>query len=236
MKIPEHYAFREPHVIIAEHDMLKMAFKYVLDHNSANFAPYHNTWHMMCVLKYTDYLITEEEKIQEFDTDSNLHRTSMLIAALFHDMCHTKGEYDDSINILKAKTWFKGFIRGIQNDREMMNGFALVEPDLDYITEIVCDLLTATQFPYILKDEELSHSQKIIRDADLMQAYEPNMFHHLIMGLSKESGKSYLESLSGNIIFHMKYANFYTKSGIKFRDEFRPLLIQEFESYIQILS
>ena len=49
-------------------------------------------------------------------------------------------------------------------------------------------LLRATQFPYVIPEEELTISQQIIRDADMSQNFSPVWVQQSWIGLSQEMG------------------------------------------------
>lgn len=221
--------FRNPRQIIAENATLTAAFRHVLTYNSSQLAPYHNTWHMMCVLKYVDYIIRMEKSAGHYAPEDELDETALMLAALFHDINHSAGKLADDYNVENAKVEFKNFL-----DYE---DYAKAGDDINpgWMKNRVYALLDATQYPYVMPHSELTHDQKIIRDADMMQAYEPNMFFHLVLGLSAESGKPIIKVLEQNVKFHADLV-MCTRTGAAFRDAHRPMLIDEFNRYAELLS
>jgi hypothetical protein len=216
--------FRNPIDIISENAVLQAAFKYVLENNSSAHAPYHNTNHMMCMLKYSEYIL-----VREYDRKDMTDVLALFLASIMHDMDHTMGLYNDSINVARAMRATRIFIIENKNLIEK-NGYSPI-----VLLNKTRPLIDATEFPYTIKNQDLSDMQKVIRDADLLQAYEPNMFHHLIMGLSKEGNNPIINVLAGNVKFH-NMITMRTKTGQAFVDANRPALIEEFEKYIAILE
>lgn len=145
-------------------------FNYFVGFNKANFAPYHNTYHAYCVVKncyegsYYEYL--DAHKIR-----------ALLAGALFHDFNHSAGQHDDDHNI-------KAALEGLENAQKYAtsNGTAL-SPD-EYGD--ACKVIKITRYPFI-HDPQLRIEQ-IMRDADLMQPYEPSnlVLYKQFSGLKQE--------------------------------------------------
>jgi hypothetical protein len=76
--------------IINKYDYLSKAFKYIVENNDSNYAPYHNINHLLTVTKYDV--------------------KNMLIAAIFHDFNHSAGKKKDAANIADAKAGIKEFV------------------------------------------------------------------------------------------------------------------------------
>jgi hypothetical protein len=137
------------------------AFEFVRGKNPSNHLPYHNWYHIICMV----------EKCVEGGNYHNLPYRSLrhlAVAALFHDFAHTGGKKEDTVNIDLAISglYTLAFIYGI---------------DLSEVEHII----RITQYPYIA--EPLSIEQKIIRDADLMQAFRPDTWKEMILtGLRQE--------------------------------------------------
>ena len=195
--------------IIKNSRLLHKAFKYIIENNKSNYAPYHNLNHLLTVLKYVDYIADGEEVY--YDQMDALH-----LAALFHDFNHSAGKLSDDKNIVVAKKAFVDFAY-LQN----------LEKDL--IVE-VCSLIDATQFPYTIANSNTTKSQKIIRDADMMQQFESNWISQTTLGLASENDVDIKKFIIGqrhfleSIIFLTDTANQFKKDNWKtIMKEFRIL-------------
>jgi hypothetical protein len=157
--------------IIVHNDLLRDAFKYIVLKNESNLAPYHSFNHMMLVTQqiYNGFQKSYEE----------LPYLNLLLAGMFHDMNHTMGKETDEINIKLAcvalKDWWRFSGSKIDTSYMVVN-----------INEIV-NIIRATQYPYVIKDEDLTRPQQLIRDCDLLIALESNWFQNYL-GLNAEMG------------------------------------------------
>lgn len=225
------FSFRQIQEIVSSHWLLTLGFRHItMGYNESEFAPYHNTWHMLCVVKYTDYLIRMEKMAGRYVPDDDQDETVLLLAAMLHDLNHSAGEFKDDVNIEKAKAGIKVFI---DMHKEKLNDNAW---NPEWMYDKMCSLLDATQFPYVLDAEKLSMEQKILRDADMMQPYEPNMFYHLIMGLAEEQHKELFDTIMNNgIVFNTNH-RFNTVSGINFHSIMLPHLISDMKKYAELVK
>lgn len=121
---------------------------------------------------------------------------SLLIAALFHDFDHTGKAGSDAVNISRAIA--------------ALHKYASTE-DLDALPDIE-HLIQVTEYPYTIPSSELDLPGLIIRDADMLQAFDPAWIQQVIFGLAEEWGKSPLEILTmqekflGKLTFHTAWA------------------------------
>ncbi len=225
VEVPSTIKFRNPREIISEHRLLRFGFKYVLGNNQAQLAPYHNTWHLMCMVKYVDWIMRNEKYTGNVWQEDELDELAVLLAAMFHDVNHTMGRETDDVNVANSKRAFSEFLNIVDEDdiRE------------EWLKTRVHKLIDATQFPYVIPAADLSHDQKIMRDADFMQAYEDAFFYHIVIGIGTELQKPILSELKRNILFH-KDVVMNTASGKLFREAALPTLLGEFEGYIKLLE
>ena len=98
----------------------------------------------------------------------------LVLAGLYHDWDHTGGQYEDSINIAKATV---GMVKHV----------AELEDFSDADISKISKLISMTEFPH--RGVPVSLSEKIIRDADLLQFAEED-FDRWAEGLTEESGNS----------------------------------------------
>lgn len=141
------------------------AYQYVAEKNPSNNLPYHNWYHIMCMV----------EKVVEGANLHNLPYRSirhLIIAALFHDFGHSGGKQTDTSNINGAIAGFSLFDSHLHSDKDAIDAREIKQ------------LIYVTEYPYVL--EPLCIEQKIIRDADLMQAFRPTWKEMIIDGLREE--------------------------------------------------
>lgn len=138
------------------------------------YNPYHNFRHMMHVL-----WLCHEACIYYGDRLTLKERRNLLIAAMFHDMDHMGLPVDDSENIARAILSLTKNLSA--EDRGEM--------------EAITALIRATQFPYIIPDEELDLPAQILRDADVGQALDVAWIQQVIFGLAREWDKDPVDVL-----------------------------------------
>jgi hemerythrin len=157
----------------------------LLNDNKSNNAPYHNLNHTLCVIKNVYYLANQEDL-------NNKEIKNLVLAAIYHDFNHSQGEKKDDENIKEAIKALKKYVEGDTTDIE--------------------ELIKATQYPYVIEDKDLSDSQKVLKDADVMQIFEDNFIQQVIYGLSTELKMSVKDFLPIQIKFldNLKY---YTKAA-----------------------
>jgi len=141
--------------------------------------PYHNFRHTCHVM----WLCHKAARYYR-DRLSPREIRSLLIAALFHDFDHTGKHGPDSINIELA-------LQAL--DRH------LLPEDRNQGIE---SLVSATEFPYTLGTDGLDLMARILRDADLGQAFSVAWIQQVIFGLSTEWGKDPLDLLRLQEPFH----------------------------------
>ncbi len=158
--------------ILAPYDLLR-AYDYVVARNPSNELPYHNLHHTSCLTIHC------AEGAVAMDLPDE-RRRPLLVAAVFHDFGHSGGAQSDEHNIRVAVAAFKAHAA-----EDASFG--------DCLPEIV-RLIETTQFPPI--DEAATLSEKIIRDADLMQVYVPGWREQILNGLREEIAVSKGKSVS----------------------------------------
>jgi hypothetical protein len=139
----------------------------------------------------------------------------LLLVALFHDYNHSMGRRNDAFNICEAKLGLDDFLKNNNLDMNIVFMYKIID---------------ATQYPYIIKSEDLNIYQAIIRDADLLQIIEPDWISHVILGLSEEMYYPLDELMIGEkkflrrIEFHTPYGKMMQqKHGKHVWDEFKLL-------------
>lgn len=162
-----------------------------ISNNESNHLPYHSIDHLFEVFKLCSSILESPE----FINDTTLPKLELLIACLFHDYGHSGGKSSDDINITYA-------IDGIRL-------FHSAYPDFD-LNQVVY-LIQCTEYPYKVKDEDLSIAGKIMRDCDMCYVFQSVSIVKLYSGLRKEFDNSYSDFLKNQKQF---------LSNIKFNTEF----------------
>lgn len=201
--------------IILKYKSLQDGLRFVMNHNKSNLAPYHNLNHMLTVVKHCyramDYIDMLDDKYCE----------SLLVAALLHDFNHSMGRRDDAYNVAQAKIGLEIFVKYNTS----------VEFDLEFLNSI----LDATQYPYIIKGDDLNVYQAIIRDADLMQIAEPDWISHVILGLVEEMHYPLKELMVGERNF-LKAMEFHSAYGKMMQSTFGKFVWDDFKKLEKILK
>lgn len=163
-----------------KNELLGSAFKYLFTTNQSNSGPYHNLFHA-CTVTCAAYEMGIDENLQEIDLNE------LLVAAIMHDYGHSLGKQkDDRYNIIAAKN---GILMWADQNKE------LIEKSNINIQNVL-SIVDATQYPYVLAEEDLTIKQKIIRDADMCQIMQSNWLQQNILGLSEEIGIDPIDFLS----------------------------------------
>jgi hypothetical protein len=165
---------------IEKYDWCKSIIKYHIEFNTALNASYHNFYHTLTVTEN----IIELCEVYELKEINIKH---LIIAGLFHDFGHSKGKYNDAYNIKIAKFYLSEWlsinkIEGIHK-------------------ETIEQIIDATQYPYVIKSEDLTIFQMIIRDADLCQLFQSNRIQHVYIGLATELNLTLKQILEGQLHF-----------------------------------
>ena len=183
--------------IIKESPTLALAVKYIFEHNTSNYLPYHNLNHLLQTMKHCHILIMKDSQNLDHDT-----KITILLSALFHDFNYNLDVKGDKNKIDLAKNGFLEFYDKYKKD---------FQEDIK-ITEVF-NILDATEYPYAF--DILTYPQMVIRDADMMQLFETNFIHQNIFGLAQEFGisiedmvkkqRGFVESLKFNTLFAQEY-------------------------------
>lgn len=156
--------------VIVDRLNLEPFYEFLTTFNTGNDLPYHNLYHAHCML-LNCYEAAWHLGVPEGET------RGLCVAALLHDFNHSGGHKPDSENIKAALEGLK-IAQTYASSRLLgLDRFAL---------EIASTSISVTQYPFI--HEPTSLTQQIIRDADLMQAYEESEFRIVqqFLGLKSE--------------------------------------------------
>lgn len=176
---------------------LQDALRYVLNNNPSKGLGYHNEEHLLVVVSWV-YQLGTGEMVSSSDLES------LMLAALFHDFNHSGGEFSDAVNVKRAIEGFGSWFRNSKRSKDLV------------LHDTVVLLIACTEYPW--KREPKTQLEKIIRDADLMQMFEPNYVQRAIWGLRPEierlHGRTYTvqEFCKGQADFSRNLV-FYTEEG-----------------------
>lgn len=205
--------------IIEQYPSLKLGFKFIVRNSTSNYAGYHNFTHMLNVTKHC-YL---NLKYSDMLGDENVE--NLLLTALFHDVNHSMGKFKDDVNIIYTKEAISlFFFNELPSD---------VRNSLNY--EFILETLNATQFPYIISNEDLTIYQAMIRDADLMQIIDEDYIQRICFGLSEELNLDIDIIIAGTIKFHEE-AIFNTEYGVYMKDKYYEKSIDKIKRIKELLS
>lgn len=140
---------------------LEWVWQFVLENNTGCKNTYHNNEHMLQVTRLAWELFHVD---LAFGPDKAFRKNSLeilLVACMLHDFNHSGGELKDEENIILAIETGAEAIAG-SLDNQFGDGFA----------DRVIDTLRVTQYPFVHQPEDAL--QRIIRDADALQSFEPN--------------------------------------------------------------
>ena len=99
----------------------------------------------------------------------------------------------------------------------------------------VNEILEATEYPYVIKDSDLTLQQKIIRDADFMQLSEGIRLQANILGMAKESGNDVKKWLTIQKGF-VTNCKFNTETAKKMKEVFWDEMLEELDYLIKIVK
>lgn len=201
---------------------LKVVLKQSISLESA-VNPYHNNLHALCVF-YNAMKIIDD--INEKQTVISWEQARVLgIACLFHDCGHDGGKFNlcDEDNVKIA----------IKKAQEYLN-----EYDDSKSFDAVKILIEATEFPYKL--EPFNILEEIIRDADLMMIFEPNLIYQMVCGIWKEyiqkGNFCELDEVIEWCIGFYSDVNYHTNYAKRMKETKLSYSIEKLEKLINILT
>jgi hypothetical protein len=164
---------------LCQYSWAKLIIKEHIERNVSLLAPYHNFNHALVVT----------ENVHLAAKYYNIPEKELICAALWHDFNHSQGTQTDKVNVTLA---IIEFLEWYEKHPE----FHL---EIDHNT--VVNIISATEYPYVIDAKDLTLEQKIIRDADLLQYLEKNRFSQVYLGLSKEMNTPLLNLVEKAPIF-----------------------------------
>ena len=189
-------------------DMLRKAWQYVQTNNFSDVLPYHNNTHILTVVKWCGRILGAKGLSAEYNR-------ALLLAALFHDFRHSGGTKPDADNIQVA-------IAGLQ---DFYDKHVKVHP---FMLELATGCIRVTEYPFV--HEPKTPIQMIIRDADILQSFEPNYKEMLMEGLRHEISSARGEKISRrqyfeNTVKFMESVTFYMEEAQRYADAVRSTFI-----------
>ena len=166
------------HAVIASNRDLKNYYKWYLTYCNSLCVPYHNLNHTLGMMYHILCIYNESQK-KEHEYGFRLTEQDLYIlmtSALFHDYNHSAGVHPDSVNVATAKAGLNRCLRE----------FLVADETTESLIKICEQNIDATQFPYVIKDEDLNLYQRILRECDLLVSLYDDYFTHAVMGLYYE--------------------------------------------------
>lgn len=158
------------HSILKAHK-LEWVWQFVIENNTGRKNTYHNNDHMLQVTRLAWELFHVDP-----DRDPGLPNCNLevlLVACMLHDFNHSVGDLSDEENVaLAIETGVEAIAGSLDN--QFYDGFA----------DRVISVLRVTQYPFVHRPENAL--QRIIRDADALQSFEPNGVTLIMEGLRME--------------------------------------------------
>lgn len=197
---------------------LEEARNFIIEFNEARELGYHNTKHCFTVARLCYNLF-----IMEDDTTIDYNQIRrLLLAAMFHDFNHT-GNDPDSKNIENAVAGMRHFLA---------DEFELTLSKIESIIRV-------TEFPFVHKPQNVL--ERIIRDADLLQIFEPDHINVSLYGLRGElENKLQLDiPIEEFVEKNKEFVNnvvWYTNSGRVMASFLKPVLFASYDSHLKSLK
>ncbi len=189
-------------------------FKILFQEATNRYHPYHNFRHMLHVTwEAYDGCIYHKLSPREF--------RNVLVAAMFHDFNHSGcSAGSDDLEILHSIHAFEKYMDPI---------------DTEY-AGIIISHIKATEYPYVVQEEELSIGSRILRDADMSQVFSGAWIQQILFGLSLEMRVSPEDFLKKQEMFVKRIVEFHSEWGEeKFGDQV-PAKVQEVKMYLSFLE
>lgn len=204
---------------------IEWVWQYVVENNSGRNNTYHHNLHMktIAVNCWTFFHI----ECPELANDSEHSLAKVVIAACLHDIHHSGGEFEDSVNIERATDAVEAIEGSL--DKQFYSGFG----------HGVAELLRVTQYPFIRTPYTIL--EKILRDTDALQAYEPDGVTAIMEGLRMEMlGRlghipTHREMYEGQIKF-MNGVEYFTDTAKDLVACFGDNLYDAFKAYAETAS
>lgn len=190
---------------------------FVVEFNKAYNLPYHNTKHCMTVARLCHDLLSMD------DLFYTAHDYRLVIcAALFHDFDHT-GNDPDINNIENAVTGFLQFCA------EYPSVFSA------YDRYVIENIIRVTEFPFV--HEPKTGLEKIIRDADVLQIFEPDHIRVSLYSLRRELEDKLKSTLQLNFYLEKQKdfvsgIQWYTKAAKRIAQDSMPALFASYDEHL----
>lgn len=189
--------------IINSNSNLKNFYNWYISHCVSMTLPYHNIRHTLGVMYHIisiyEYSHTNGDCGFVLE-DKDLY--ILLTSALFHDYNHSGGRFNDDINVYNAKNGLRECLYTYLEDDEQTR----------IVVEECEKVIDATQYPYIISDNDLNLYQLIIRECDILVCLYDDYYTHRVFGLMEE-----MKTGDNHKMFLAKEAKFIFDSVKKFR-------------------
>ena len=210
-----HLDVKGVHSMIASNENLSMFYKWVLSRSTSLTLPYHNLRHTFCMMQLIGTIWKQSQTDESYGfrlSDEDLY--VLLVSALFHDFSHSGGVHTDKMNVANA---IAGLERCLDECTEHSSKH-------DWLKTSCALLIRATEYPYVIPDEELDLRQRIIRECDILVAFYDDVFLQNVIGLTAEMRMTDIPK------YVMDWLNFIMEASKKFRLKYSTVVLEKYSS------
>jgi hypothetical protein len=224
------------------------ALQYVLKNNPSAHLPYHSTTHCLTV---ADGCMT----LADMEGVEGKDKKILALAGLFHDFNHSGGQLADVQNIERAIVGLNEFAEETREEWDELDHKQSMK-DIEPLTADHYDrkalatqkyisisdayeageLIQVTEWTGVFPHDPVGIQQEILRDADLLQLFEPNCARVALIGLRTEIAKGGpLMDLQEFLIKQVEFirgVHFYTASANRITKYARQELIMMYEQIL----
>ena len=218
------------HKIIRSNPNLNNMYRWYLSHCLSLNVPYHNMRHTLGMMYHIIVLYNNSRRVDS-DYGFSLNDEDLyilLVSALFHDFNHSAGRFDDATNVSTS-------ISGL---RDCMESCLVWDETTEEYYKKCSDNIKATQYPYVISDDNLTVHQRILRECDILVILYDDCITQNIMGLAAEMHQTHLEE------FFVKYLDFIFNAVKNFKlaysldtwKEHSDTLLKELDEFAKIFK
>ena len=221
-----HLDVKGVHSMISSNENLSTFYKWVLNRSTSLTLPYHNLRHTFCMMQLIGTIWNHSQTDDSYGfklSDEDLY--VLLVSALFHDFSHSGGVHSDKENVANA-------IAGLERCLDECTEYS---SKLNWLKSSCASVIRATEYPYVIPDEDLDLRQRIIRECDILVAFFDDVFLQNIIGLSAEMRMTDVPK------YVMDWLKFIMDSSKKFQlkysldviDKYSAELVDEMKTFIE---
>jgi hypothetical protein len=152
----------------------------------------------------------------------------LLVSSMFHDFSHSGGLLPDKVNVDNA----------ISGMNRCLDEMLYESKEVETLKEKCEEVIRATEYPYVIADDDLKLCQRILRECDILVAFYDDVFLQNVCGLTEEMRVTDKKKFIGD------WMNFILESSKKFRlkysldiiEKYSTELVEEMKVFVSILN